>query len=244
MKGERYYLLDVLRGMTLLSMVLYHGVFDMVELYGVNLPWFWKAQGYIWQQSICWMFILLSGFCWSLGSRPWKRGLVVFGGGLVITMVTSLFLPEQRVLFGILTFTGTAMLALVPLKGILEKIFPWTGLAVSGLLFLLTRNVNEGVWGFEILELGTVPEVWYRNMATTFLGFPEYGFFSGDYFSFFPWIFLYLCGYFLHGILLKQEKAKRILSYRCPALEWAGRNSLLLYMLHQPVLVLALSCIF
>ncbi len=64
---ERYVLLDSIRGITLLSMILYHGMFDLVEIYGLHVPWFGDRPGYVWQQSICWIFILLSGFCWNLG---------------------------------------------------------------------------------------------------------------------------------------------------------------------------------
>lgn len=244
MKRERYHLLDGLRGITLLSMIAYHGMFDLVELYGVPVSWFWKTPGYVWQQSICWTFIFLSGFCWSLGREPLRRGLIVSGGGLIITAVTFLFMPSERILFGILTFTGAAMIVLVPLSRMTEHIPAWIGLVGSGILFFLTRNVNEGYWGFEFLIPGKVPDVFYNGIFMTFLGFPEAGFFSGDYFSFFPWIFLYLCGYFLYRAVMVYEPVKRLLRCRAGFLERIGKNSLLIYMLHQPVLMAILECIF
>lgn len=243
MKRERFYLLDGLRGLTLLSMIAYHGMFDLVELYGISVDWFWKMPGYIWQQSICWTFILLSGFCWSLGSKPLRRGLTVSAGGLVITAATFFFMPSERILFGILTFTGAAMLAMIPLSKALGRIPAWAGLMGSGILFFLTRNVNEGYWGFETLILGSVPGGFYRGAFMTFLGFPEPGFFSGDYFSFVPWFFLYLCGYFLYRAWTGHEMIERILRKRAGFLEWIGRNSLLIYMLHQPILMAVLECI-
>jgi len=243
-KKERYYLLDALRGITLLSMIVYHGMFDLVELYGLDVNWFWKTPGYVWQQSICWTFILLSGFCWKLGSSPWKRGLIISAGGLIITAATYLFMPSERILFGILTFTGAAMLVLALLEKKLCRIPAWLGLAGSVFLFFLTRNINEGYWGFGSLALGKVPKGLYQGLWMTFLGFPEEGFFSGDYFSFMPWFFLYLCGYFLYGILMQKETVKHMLRLRCPVLEWPGRNSLILYLLHQPALLLVFTCIF
>lgn len=244
MKKERYFLLDALRGATLISMIAYHGMFDLVELYGVSVDWFWKTPGYVWQQSICWTFILLSGFCWRLGKRPLRRGILISGCGLVVTAATYLFMPSERILFGILTFTGAAMLVLVPLSKALDRIPAWAGLLGSAVLFFLSRNVNEGYFGFESLIVGKVPEGLYRGLGMTFLGFPEPGFFSGDYFSFFPWFFLYLCGYFLYGLLMERETVRKILRYRCRALECPGRYSLILYMLHQPALMLLLECIF
>ena len=54
---------DVLRGLTVVSMVLFHGMWDAVFLFGLRAPWYTALPGYLWQQSICWTFILLSGFC-------------------------------------------------------------------------------------------------------------------------------------------------------------------------------------
>lgn len=42
---ERYVLLDSIRGITLLSMILYHGMFDLVEIYGLHVPWFGGQTG-------------------------------------------------------------------------------------------------------------------------------------------------------------------------------------------------------
>lgn len=241
---ERYHLLDALRGLTLISMIAYHGMYDLVNIYGLPYVWFWTKPGYIWQQSICWTFIILSGFCWRLGSRPLKRGLIISAAGLIITAVTAVFMPSERILFGILTFTGAAMIALVPIERWLAKIPSWAGLLTSGCLFFVTRNINDGTWGFEGLVLGAVPEGLYRGFFMTFLGFPEPGFFSGDYFSFFPWIFLYLCGYFLYGIVMRYECVKNVLKRRIPVLGWLGRNTLPIYMIHQPVLMLIFEVIF
>ncbi len=77
--SSRYALLDELRGLDLISMMLYHGMWDAVYLFGVVVPWYSAGQGRLWQQSICWVFILLSGFCLPLGiirSNAARRSLV------------------------------------------------------------------------------------------------------------------------------------------------------------------------
>ena len=66
-KGQRCRALDWIRGITLVSMILYHGAWDLVYLFGANWDWYRSKGAYVWQQSICWTFILLSGFCWALG---------------------------------------------------------------------------------------------------------------------------------------------------------------------------------
>lgn len=75
----RYALLDELRGLDLVSMMLYHGCWDLVNLFGIQADWYYGLPGHLWQQSICWVFILLSGFCVQLGHHTLRRGAQVFG---------------------------------------------------------------------------------------------------------------------------------------------------------------------
>ena len=117
--SERLALLDSLRGLTLISMILYHACWDAVYLLGANWPWYGSRAAYIWQQSICWTFIMLSGFCIPFSSKLLRRGLEVFGAGALVMAVTCLLLPEDRVVFGVLTLIGSCMLLMIPLRKIL-----------------------------------------------------------------------------------------------------------------------------
>ena len=99
----RYALLDELRGLDLVSMMLYHACWDMMFLFGIWMDWYAGMPGRLWQQTICWVFILLSGFCVQLGHHTLRRGAQVFGAGALVTAVTLLFMPEDRVIFGVLT---------------------------------------------------------------------------------------------------------------------------------------------
>lgn len=144
----RYALLDELRGLDLVSMMLYHGCWDLVNLFGIQADWYYGLPGHLWQQSICWVFILLSGFCVQLGHHTLRRGAQVFGAGALVTAVTLLFMPEDRVVFGVLTLLGSAMLLTGLLEKPLRQIPPAAGLAVSAVLFALTRNVFGRLSGF------------------------------------------------------------------------------------------------
>lgn len=117
----RYALLDELRGLDLVSMMLYHACWDMMFLFGIWMDWYIGWPGRLWQQSICWVFILLSGFCVPLGHRTLKRGAQVFAAGALVTVVTLVFMPEDRVVFGVLTFLGSAMLLTGVLEPLLKK---------------------------------------------------------------------------------------------------------------------------
>lgn len=194
--ASRYALLDELRGLDLVSMMLYHACWDMMFLFGIWMDWYAGMPGRLWQQTICWVFILLS-------------------------------------------FLGSAMLLTGVLEPLLKKIPPAAGLAVSAVLFALTYHLDERWLGFGGLRLA-LPDAWYANYFTAFFGFLPFDFYSTDYFALLPWLFLFWAGYFLHFCMGRQrmEPLRRSV---CPALGWMGRHSLLLYLLHQPVIYGVLS---
>lgn len=235
MEKERYFMLDALRGCCLVSMILYHTAWDCVYIFGVNLPWFCTEYAYLWQQSICWTFILLAGFCAPFSKSGYKRGGIVFFWGTVIMLATCLFMPDNKVLFGILTLLGSCMLLTSLLKRFLSKLPALPGMLASFLLFILLRNVNNGYLGFEWWKPVKLPACLYRNYVTAFLGFPVAGFSSSDYFAVIPWLFLFLTGYFAHFIIMKSRAAEVLKKRTGRALIWMGQNSLFLYVLHQPV---------
>lgn len=235
-KKERYKLIDEIRGFLLLNMVVYHAVWDLVYLFGFDLPWYGGTFRDIWRIVIRLGFIFISGYCWQMGKKQLKRGLLVFGGGLIVTAVTLIVTPDSRIIFGVLTFLGSAMLLLVPLSKIFERIPAWLGAFLSLLLFVVTFHVSNGYLGVGDFKLWEIPGEWYANMFTTYLGFPERGFWSTDYFGLFPWIFLYMTGYFVYNILKKREGLGWAEKSICPPLGFVGRHSLLIYMLHQPVI--------
>lgn len=240
---KRYDCIDALRGITLVSMVAYHTVWDLVYIIGLNWKWYHSDAAYVWQQSICWIFILLSGFCWSIGNHRLKRGITVSGAGILISLVTGFLDPQQRVLFGVMTFLGACMLVMIPLEKLLKRVPSAAGLSGSVGLFLITRNVNRGFLGFESANLIRIPEEWYhKGYFMTALGFTDVSFYSADYFSFMPWFFLFAAGYFLFRI----AEQKRFLEYlsqipvRIKPFTLFGRHSLPIYILHQPVIYFGL----
>lgn len=234
--AKRYGLLDALRGLTLVSMVLYHATWDLLNLFGVNWAWFHGPVAFLWQQSICWTFIFLSGFCVSMGRRTVGRGMQVLLAGGLVSAATLLFMPEAPILFGVLTLLGTCMLLVVPLERALNRIPAAVGLPTSALLFVLTRNINDGFFGFGTWNIAPLPEALYRNDFTAFLGFPPADFYSTDYFSLFPWCFLFLTGLFAFRLCRERNALARLTFQRMAPLRLLGRCALPIYLLHQPLL--------
>ena len=180
------------------------------------------------------MFILLSGFCLPLGHHPVRRGAQVFGAGALVTAVTLLFMPEDVVWFGVLTLIGSAMMFTGLAQKWLEKIPPVPGLLLSFGLFGLTRHAARGYLGFGSGRIA-LPGRLYANYFTAYLGFYPAGFYSTDYFPLLPWLFLFWAGFYLHR-LAGRHRMEPLRRSVCPPLGWLGRHSLLLYLLHQPVI--------
>lgn len=230
-------MLDTVRGLCILSMVAYHGMYDLVDIFGLPSAWYTGLPGYIWQQSICWTFILLSGMCWQLSRHHVKRGLLLVGCGAAISLITWLAMPSQRILYGVLNLLGLSALLLIPLDKLFRKVPAWAGLGGALLLFALTKNVSRGSLGFEGLVLCPLPEWLYATDLFAVVGFPSPGFWSTDYFPLLPWFFLFCAGYFLWGLLSQSERAKELLAPGVRPLSFLGRHSLVIYLAHQPVLM-------
>ena len=222
-------------------MMLYHACWDMMFLFGIWMDWYAGMPGRLWQQTICWVFILLSGFCVPLGHRTLKRGAQVFAAGALVTVVTLVFMPEDRVVFGVLTFLGSAMLLTGVLEPLLKKIPPAAGLAVSAVLFALYSACSASAgWALAGCASALPQALVCELLYSVFWLSTRRWFYSTDYFALLPWLFLFWAGYYLHKAVgrRRMEPLRRSV---CPALGWMGRHSLLLYLLHQPVIYGVLS---
>lgn len=231
---ERCHLLDSIRGLTVLNMIAFHAVWDLVYIFGMQWAWYHGQGAYFWQQGICWTFILLSGFCSGMSRHPLRRGLTVFGLGAGITLITGLLMPEDLIVFGVLTLIGSCMLIMAGTRNILEKIPSYIGLVCSFLLFAMTKHITSGFIGFFQKEFFKLPSVLYQNHFTAFFGFPHKAFYSTDYFPLFPWLFLFLTGFYLYQLIGKQ--ILQIQWKGISFLNFIGTHALEIYVLHQPVI--------
>lgn len=234
---RRCHLIDALRGLALLSMLVFHFLYDVNVVFGREPGWYLRPGVRLWQQSICWSFILIAGLSFHWGRRHHlRRGLLLNAWGLVITAVTLIAVPQEAVWFGILNFMGCAVLLTVPAERLLRRVPPGGGLALCFGLFLLFCRVNTGFLGLGPLSL-RLPAALYRCRALAPLGLPDPGFRSSDYFPLLPWYFLFLCGWFLGRMLEAREDWLRLARVRVPLLSALGRKTIRVYLLHQPLLM-------
>ncbi len=219
----RYHLLDTLRGIALINMTLYHLFYSMVYIFNYPIKWFDGELAKFWQQCICWTFILVAGATLNLSNNQLVRGVKIFFCGLIVTLVTILVTPANRIIFGILSFMGTAIIATHFLMPVFEKLNKKIMSVFMFILFLVTKPITN--YRFDIKGL-------------FFLGIKSKEFFSTDYFPLIPWLFLFWTGYFLFGIILQNFEAKNFLKLKIPFVSYIGKHTLIIYMLHQPVIFL------
>ena len=247
---KRYELVDTLRGISILSMIAFHTCW-LLNYFRIAVPTaMLYGKGFlIWERTICIAFIMISGFSFSFGHRHIRIGLELFLLGLAITALTCMFLPDIRIVFGILTFLGSATLIMIPIDKAYHKASKGDNasepvnvmlLTISLLLFVLTYNINIGYLGIRGVWSANLPQVLYKGYPATFIGFMEPGFVSTDYFSVIPWLFIYLYGYFLHKAVMGSPRGVNTLNRGISPISFLGRHSLIIYLIHPIVIYLIL----
>lgn len=233
--GSRLNTLDSLRGICVLGMIAYHTLFDVVYAFSLYVPPAAVFAVNLIRDLGAALFIFMSGFCFSLGHHHKRNIIVLNAAGLVITLATYIFARDMAVIFGILSFMGIACLLMCALKKPFEKLPAAPFAVVSAMLFLLFVSVNYGYIGYGSFIAARFPAFLYKNIVTAFFGFPYTGFSSGDYFSLLPWIFAYFCGFFTYRAIKDGKSFGRIMKIRIPFVAKVGRLSLIIYIVHQPV---------
>ena len=128
-------------------------------------------------------------------------------------------------------------------KPLLQRIPPVLGAATSLLLYALTCGIPRGYIGFFYIKLFSLPEKLYDIGFLFFAGFPSKSFHSSDYFPLLPWIFIFLLGFFLWE-QIKSSGADKFFVRGIPVLDLIGKYSLIIYLIHQPVLMGICQLIF
>ena len=231
----RFWEVDALRGVAILMMATYHLVWDLREFDIAEVdPYrgFWR----LFARATATLFLLLVGVSIQLRAgraadrgdgaavlgRQVRRGLIVFGAGMVVTLATWLFIREGVVVFGILHLIGVSMILAYPFLRLGRL-----NLLLAAVLIAAGVALQEVVVDFPWL-------VWLGLMPT--------GFYSVDYFPLLPWFGVVLVGLFLgHSAYTGYERRFPLppLGAAPPVqlLAALGRHSLLIYLIHQPLLI-------
>lgn len=233
-RKKRIRLLDCIRGFTILSMVAFHACYDLAYLEGAPLGWFTSTPFQdIWRASISWVFLLLAGWMTTLSSDNARRAAVYSVAAFAVYAVTTASSVDTGVSFGIMFCMAACTTVFALCSRQIDRLDPKGGLAICLLLFALTYAVPRSSYAIEGLA---------------WLGLPSPTFASGDYYPLVPYGFMYAAGHFAARLLCGMRMRRGddpypdwMLEDPCPPLSAIGRHSLLIYLLHQPILLLVFS---
>ena len=98
----RVRLLDVIRGFSVVSMVLFHFCYDLRYIAGLCLPWFQGALQDVWRASISWTFLLVAGMMCSFSHSNLRRSAKYGAFAIAIYLATTVAAVDDPISFGII----------------------------------------------------------------------------------------------------------------------------------------------
>jgi len=219
--------LDAARGLALVAMASYHFAWDL-EFFGY-LEVGTTAHGAwrLYARAIASSFLFIVGVSLVLarGRHPSQtlwRLLRVAAAALAISLVTRFAFPDSFIYFGILHQIALASLI--------------------GLAFLRLPAVVTAAAALVVVAL---PMVWqsaaFDTRLLAWIGFAAHAPRSNDYVPVFPFTGVVLAGVAMAGALVTETGRQRLAAIALPAwlrpVAFAGRHSLLVYLVHQPILI-------
>jgi uncharacterized membrane protein len=241
-RARRIVFIDELRGLCILLMVVYHGAYSLVYILGVSIPIFHAPLLHDFAQPfVAGIFVFISGIVSRYSRSNIKRGAIVFGCALGITAVTYFFMRDLLILFGILHLLGLCMI-LCGIPSIGRRAKPdrlpaFAGLTLFSLLFAATYDLPRGYLGLMNTSFSIrLPEWLYDQVWLSPFGFLSEGFLTADYFPIMPWMFLFFAGTYLGTAMRNGGVPEFLCRGRCRFLAATGRHTLIIYLLHQPVI--------
>jgi uncharacterized membrane protein len=233
-KGNRYWEVDAARGVAILMMVVYHFTYDLYAFGGYDVD----AVGGFWARfadATASLFLFLVGVSLAISyaregggfRRYLLRGLRIFGYGMLLTAVFLVF-GMGIVAFGILHLIGVSIVLSYPfLKLRFANLVLGVGVFAAG-LYLQALDPTGSAW---MLPFGVVPE----------------GLVMPDYRPLLPWFGVVLVGIFSGNVVYGDGRRPDGLPAASPIparpLLALGRNSLAIYLVHQPVMIVLLAAL-
>lgn len=238
---KRIHFIDEMRGILIIYVVLYHLLYDISQIFWVgSIDFMYSPWMNMLRDTMTGSLIAISGISCEFSRSNVKRGLKLFGTGMVLTAFTGTFIPSEFILFGILHFFGISILIYALLRNVLAKIPVISGFIGSVYLFFWTFHLYEGYVGILTKIPVKLPEQ-IRNLKIFYpIGFPVKGLYSADYYPIIPWIFLLFAGTFLGRFLKRGNLPEYAYRIHSKSLSFLGTHTLLIYIIHQPVIYIIL----
>jgi len=219
---------DSLRGVAVALMVIYHFCYDLTYF---RIVYFDFYQNYFWlafRSFIVSLFLIIVGVSLYLAHAKtlrWhqalKRLLILLSCSLLISLVSYFIFPDRIIYFGIIHFiTVASLIALFFVR------YPFYSLII-GIILIIAGNA--------------VSHPFFNQPLIHWLGMMTFKPRTEDYVPLLPWLGVVLCGISIGHLLKNTRPGQSLLALKSPLTEisllnWAGRRSLWIYMLHQPLL--------
>jgi len=230
--GGRIELVDLARGLALLAMFVYHFAYDLSYFRLISVDVVADPAWRAFARLIAGSFLTIVGFSLVLATRNGfdrgnylRRLALVACAAILVTCATWFALPDVFIFFGILHHIALASLLALPFLFLPTALVAIAALVVFALPFILGSDVFTQDW-------------------LAFLGFGPWPL-TADFVPVFPWFGCVLAGMTLARLLLPAAGGSGWAQWRArsaPArlVVLGGRNSLFVYLVHQPLFIGAL----
>lgn len=232
---SRYAALDVARGLALVAMALYHATWDLGALRLTPENYALTPSGRLAAHGIAGSFLTLVGIGLVLmngerfAARPFVLRLArIAGAALLVTAATVVSDPSSYIFFGILHCIAVSSVLALPFVRILPR---WASGVAAALVLAGPHLISGGI---------------FDAPALSFLGLGRAVPQTNDYVPLFPWFGMVLAGVAmaLYGVAVFRRS--RLATWEAAGrfsrgLAWAGRHSLAIYLIHQPILIALLT---
>lgn len=214
---ERLWQIDALRGIAIVLMIAFHLLFDLSYFHGLVLDLSGGALLILARSALC-IFLLLVGISLSLSYNRSSKAMNS-------SQLTVKYLKRGATIFGLgLIITAVTWLAFP------ESFIFFGVLHLIGLSIILARPFLSKTWLNLVLGIAVILAGLLLNMQP-----PAYTF---DFTPLLPWFGLVLFGLFISNVLrLHKKKPGLGPNAFSRFLAFIGRHSLLIYFLHQPILI-------
>jgi uncharacterized membrane protein len=227
----RIWEIDFLRGVSIILMVGYHLLFDLGDMVGLKsfLGFSTNLSTRAWtiaEYFFAGLFVVLSGISSTLSRSNVRRAIRLFAFALLVTAATFVFDRSSTILFGILHCLAVSIL----IYGLtLEKAGAAACAAAGAAVIVLSAVLPVALKGVPIRFDWLLP-----------FGIHKPNFSSFDYFPLLPWLGIFLAGTALGKSVYAPRRS--LIPKRLPVsfVNIAGRHSLLIYIVHQPIILAVL----
>lgn len=236
-RSGRIHFMDEVRGFDLLLMIAFHSFYTIGWLFrvpaGQTLFLFFQPV----EPFFAGVFIFICGISCRLSHNNWLRGGVLLGIAVGMSVFLWVFMRDEMIWFGILHFLAVSILLFALCRPLLDRIPLSAGLIACALLLLITWWLPynrasffgiPGLFGWQ-LPSSIVSNPWLYPLGLGQLK-------GADYFPLFPWLFCFLAGTFVGRLAAAHRFPRWMYKSRVPWLSWLGRHTLIIYVVHQPVI--------